>query len=156
MKIYITGVKAAGKSYIIDLLNELYDNVHLDKNLIFDFEQFCYYEGTKYTTPESLLKELVKTFNNVIISGSFIKDVSIFDKVYFIDISYGTWKAQMLNRIENGRVNSKKSTVKDTEYAKYTPSEFREYFDSKFDLYEGKVEKIKITKLIDICKNILK
>lgn len=137
MKIYITGIKSSGKSFIIDYLKERYDNSNLQKIFIEDFDKYCYYDNGEYINPAVLLTEFYKTYDHVIISGSRVKNmIDLVDKIYFIDINYGTWIAQLKNRLENGRVNSKFSKISDVELSKYSPKQFNDYKKEKIDYYK--------------------
>lgn len=155
MKIYVTGLKGSGKSFLIDQLKERYDNSNLQKIFIADFDTFCYYEEGKYTNPIEILKVIYQTYNHVIISGSPIIDSSFVDKLFFIDINFGTWIAQLKNRFESGRVNSNFSKVKDSELIKYTPKQFNDYKQEKLDLVNknSNFEIITLSNLVKLITN---
>lgn len=123
----ISGIKASGKSRIIDELS-MFDR-YKNSFVLIDLDVLSTYIKSDYYLSENVVEALVEDYN-IIASGNMCVDS--FDEQIIIKMSFQDWKESMGNRIQNGRVNSSYSNVSDKKLFELDEESYYKYRDEKF------------------------
>lgn len=127
--IMIGGIKSSGKSRLYEELNSILGRSKYDKKLILIEEDLIsYYDNDKYVCPEDIIKSLANQANCIILGNQHHQYSTT---SLFIKDNYDAWRKKMQHRLNNGRVNSKSASVKDSELLKMTRTEFENYYNEK-------------------------
>lgn len=127
--IMIGGIKSSGKSKLYDELNEILGRSKYDKRLILlEEDLISYYDNDKYICPEDVIKSLSSQANCIILGNQHHQYAT---ESLFIKENYDSWRKKMQHRLNNGRVNSKSASVKDSELLKMNRAEFESYYNDK-------------------------
>lgn len=127
MKILITGMKASGKSFLHELIQETQPFINYD-TFVIDGELFSNYnQDGNYQVDMTLASVITNVISkhSIVFGAVIIANMVDFDRVIYLKPSYNDWLRMIKKRVKSGRQNSAKAHESDVELTNYSYSQFK-------------------------------